>query len=112
MLRFTLLNHSTSVFFFHIIGDGRVNENVALMGMHTAFMREHNRIEAVLRQLNPHWDGSRLLQEARRILIAEWQHIVYNEYLPVILGPHIQKQYKLNLQTSGFYNGGYCYLTT
>lgn len=56
------------------------------MGLHTAFMREHNRIEAVLHKLNPHWSGKRLLQESRRILIGEWQHILYGEYIPVILG--------------------------
>ena len=87
------------------IGDGRVNENVALMGMHTAFMREHNRIEAFLHELNFHWDGKRLLQEARRILIAEWQHIVYNEYLPAVLGPFIMSRFGITLQNSGYYDG-------
>ena len=93
------------IFFISYIGDGRVNENVALMGLHTAFMREHNRIEAVLHKLNPHWNGNRLMQEARRILIAEWQHIVYNEYIPIILGPFMMQQFGLNLQTAGYYNG-------
>ena len=75
------------------------------MGMHTAFMREHNRIEAFLHELNPRWDGKRLLQEARRILIAEWQHIVYNEYLPAVLGPFIMSRFGITLQNSGYYDG-------
>ena len=91
--------------FLSHIGDGRVNENVALMGMHTAFMREHNRIEAFLHELNPHWDGKRLLQEARRILIAKWQHIVYNEYLPAVVGPFIMSRFGITLQNSGYYDG-------
>ncbi len=81
-----------------------MNENAALMGMHTAFVREHNRIEAKLHSLNPHWEGKRLRQETRRIVIAEWQHIIYNEYLPAVLGPIISQQYGLTLQTAGFYN--------
>ena len=90
---------------FSRLGDGRVNENVALMGLHTAFMREHNRIEAFLHELNRHWDRKRLLQEARRILIAEWQHIVYNEYLPAVLGPFIVQKFGITLQNSGYYDG-------
>ncbi len=86
-------------------GDGRVNEHVGLMAMHTAFAREHNRIEEELHKLNPHWDGTRLFQESRRILIGEWQHLVYNEYLSIIFGPLITQQYGLNLHASGYHNG-------
>ncbi len=89
----------------YFLGDGRVNEHVGLMAMHTSFAREHNRIEEELHKFNPHWDGNRLFQESRRILIAEWQHLVYNEYLSLIFGPLITQQYELNLHASGYHNG-------
>lgn len=70
-----------------LAGDARTNEQVGLTSMHTVFNREHNRVAAILAGLNPHWSGERLYQEARKVVVAEWQHIVYYEYLPKILGP-------------------------
>lgn len=75
-------------------GDVRTNEQVGLTSMHTLFNREHNRVVAILTQLNPDWDGEKLYQEARRIVVAEWQNIVYSEYLPKILGPDFLGGYK------------------
>lgn len=57
---------------------------VALMAMHTIWVREHNRIARFLHLLNPHWGDERLYQEARKIVGAEIQHITYNEWLAVI----------------------------
>ena len=76
-----------------LAGDIRVNEQVGLTSIHTIFYREHNRVVDVLKQLNPHWDGEKLYQEARRIVIAEWQNIIYKEYLPIILGPEYLENY-------------------
>lgn len=41
-----------------------------LATMHTLFVREHNRLATNLRRLNPHWNGERLYQEARKIVGA------------------------------------------
>ena len=45
-----------------------------------------------------------LYQNARRILIAEWQNIIYSEFLPIILGPTSMSEQKLNLNQGSVYN--------
>ena len=91
--------------YFIVSGDKRVNEQVGLTALHHNFHRYHNILEARLHELNPFWGGERLFQETRRIMGALWQHMIYNEFLPVVLGRQSLRQFGLELQKNGFYNG-------
>ncbi len=71
---------------YHWKGDLRVNEQPQLTVIHTIWMREHSRIAKILSDVNPTWSGETIFQEARRIVIAELQHITYKEFLPTLLG--------------------------
>ncbi|CAG7821984.1 unnamed protein product, partial [Allacma fusca] len=66
-------------------GDLRVNEMIGLTTTHLIWFREHNRIAEALKELNPFWSDEQLYTESRRILNAEYQHIIYNEWLPIIV---------------------------
>lgn len=70
-----------------LAGDIRSNEQLGLTVLHTLFLREHNRLADELKRLNGHWSGSRVFQEARHILIAKMQHIVYDHWLVHVLAP-------------------------
>ncbi|XP_060895252.1 eosinophil peroxidase-like [Labrus mixtus] len=72
-----------------LAGDERSNENIGLSSLHTLFLREHNRLARALAKLNPHWNGERLYQEARKIMGAYFQVITYRDYLFHIVGPDV-----------------------
>jgi peroxidase len=63
-----------------------VNEQPLLTVMHTLWLREHNRIAENLFTIFPGQTDEFYFQHTRRIVIAEMQHIIYNEYLPVMIG--------------------------
>ncbi|XP_078041721.1 peroxidasin [Augochlora pura] len=69
-----------------VAGDIRANEQVGLLAMHTIWLREHNRIARKLREMNPHWNGEKLYQEARKVVGAEMQHITYSQWMPHVFG--------------------------
>merc|ERR1719450_1236135 len=58
-------------------GDVRAREMPGLAAMHTLFAREHNRICDMLKSTHPGKPDEDYFQNARRILIAEMQKIVY-----------------------------------
>ncbi|XP_052759385.1 uncharacterized protein LOC113522388 [Galleria mellonella] len=86
-----------------IAGDGRASEQPGLTAIQTVFMREHNRLVEGLRGVNPHWDADLLFEHARRILAAEFTHIIYNEFLPRLLSWNAVNLYGLKLLPSGYY---------
>lgn len=70
-------------------------------------MREHNRLVDGLRAVNSHWGDERLYQTARRINVAAFQHVVYNEFLPRILGWNAINLYGLKLTPQGYAKSEY-----
>lgn len=74
--------HSLTKMF--VAGDVRANENPLLISFHTLFVREHNRICDEQKELHPGWNDDRIYNAAREKLIAFYQNIVYNEWLPAM----------------------------
>jgi peroxidase len=68
-------------------GDTRANENMGLTSFHALFIRLHNRLALSMSRLNPFWSDDIIYHEVRRIVSAIVQHITYNEFLPLLIGP-------------------------
>jgi len=83
-------------------GDLRCNEQLELTVLHTVWMREHNRLADQLVQLRPDWSDETLYQEARRIVIAQMQHITYNEWLPIVLGMKYMQMWSMEPKENGY----------
>ncbi|CAH2009741.1 unnamed protein product [Acanthoscelides obtectus] len=84
-------------------GDTRVNSLITLTAVHTLFHREHNRVAQALSEMNPHWIDETVFQEARKIVIAELQTVLYNEFLPIVVGTEAIDLYDLRLQEGPIY---------
>nr|XP_040236822.2 peroxidase-like isoform X2 [Anopheles coluzzii] len=70
----------------YLTGDGRANQSPHLAILQTAFVREHNRIALDIQRFNRNLSNEEVFQRARHLNIAQYQHIVYNEWLPNFLG--------------------------
>ncbi|GMH42851.1 hypothetical protein BSKO_10770 [Bryopsis sp. KO-2023] len=72
---------------FYVAGDIRPQENVLLLVLHVIWLREHNKIADELKgAFGDQFDDEELFQFARAIAIAEWQSILYTEWLPLLIG--------------------------
>ena len=87
-------------------GDVRAREMPGLATMHTLFLREHNRLCDLLAadSRTTAWGDEAYYQNARRILIAEMQNVVYGEYLPVVLGSEAMRSNGLELHKKSRYD--------
>ena len=95
-----------------VAGDERAIVQPALAALHTLFLREHNRIAAIIKdKLRLRLAGRSaaerdeiLYQETRRIVVAEIQNIAYEEYLPIILGDTIMDSLDIHLDSGTTYS--------
>jgi Animal haem peroxidase len=69
-----------------VSGDVRVGENPELTAVTSLFVREHNFWVGQLALAHPDWTGDQLYDTARAITTAEYQHIVFEEFLPSLIG--------------------------
>lgn len=63
------------------MGVERANNQIGYVMLNTLFLREHNRICSILRNGYPTWDGDRLFETTRNILIAMLIKIVVEDYI-------------------------------
>lgn len=67
-------------------GEPRSTATTGLSMWAALMVRYHNAIADGLAAVNGHWLDERLFQEARRIVTAVYQHILYDEWLPLYFG--------------------------
>jgi peroxidase len=84
-------------------GEIRLNQNLALLGVHTLYVREHNRLARQLKSINPHLSDNDLYELTRQINIAIYQHIVNHDWLPIIIGKRMADLYDMRPSTEYFY---------
>uniref|UniRef100_A0A1I7SY14 peroxidase n=1 Tax=Caenorhabditis tropicalis TaxID=1561998 RepID=A0A1I7SY14_9PELO len=89
-----------------LAGNNRINFLPTSGAMYTIWMRQHNLIAEKLSEVNPQWNDQKLFEEARRINIAQFQHVTFNEMVPVLVGKEQLRVMGIKLQNSG-YDSGY-----
>ncbi|XP_047481270.1 eosinophil peroxidase-like [Penaeus chinensis] len=72
--------------------------------MHTLWTRAHNTLATQLSVINPSWDNDRLYEETRRIIGALIQQITYRDFLPIVLGDALMREFDLYPLTAGYSN--------
>jgi prostaglandin-endoperoxide synthase 2 len=67
--------------FLFAVGGDRANSTVAVAMINTLFLREHNRLAALIETANGDWDDTRVFETARNIVIELFIKIVVEEYI-------------------------------
>ncbi|MFJ3639888.1 peroxidase family protein [Streptomyces sp. NPDC090108] len=69
-------------------GGDRVHAHIGPMAMNVLFLREHNRVAALLADAHPGWDDERLFQTTRNTLIVMMIRVMLEEYINHITPYH------------------------
>jgi hypothetical protein len=71
-------------------GDNRVNQTPLLISQQVIWAREHNyQVDKLAPYAQKYgWSQDQLFEAARAITEAEWQKVVYDEYLPKLIGKY------------------------
>jgi len=83
-------------------GDARTEHNSVSVSFHSIWIREHNRIARALKRINHKWRDETLYQEARRIVIAEFQHIIFSDFLRIFVGENMYADFGLSPLETGY----------
>lgn len=69
-----------------VTGDFRAAQTDQLLSHHTVWLKNHNYHADRLAEQFPDWSRDQVFEAARALNEAEYQWVVYNEYLPAIIG--------------------------
>ncbi len=56
-----------------------------------------------MESINPQWEDEEIFQETRKIVIAQYTHIIYSEWLPITIGKSLMNIYDLNPLKNGYF---------
>lgn len=74
-------------------GDARINQQAQLLTNQTLLLRNHNWHVDQLEKLNPDWSTEKVYETARALNEADFQHVVYDEYLTKLVGKNALSKY-------------------
>ena len=75
---------------FYASGLERGNTTIGYSAISTIFRREHNRLCAEMKTLNPNWDDDRLFQTARNVNITLLLKLIVEEYVKHLANPPVK----------------------
>jgi peroxidase len=75
-------------------GDERSNQTTGLLTPSMIFMQNHNWHVEQLAEAHTKWSQEQLYNAARALNEAEWQHVVYDEYLTRLVGDDALRSYR------------------
>lgn len=69
-----------------LMADPRDGITADLVALHTLLVRNHNSWAARVANIHADWTDDQLFWKARQLNVAEWQHMLFHEWLPALLG--------------------------